>query len=92
MRSNDCFVCKMVRMYLLVAAPLLLILGSLSISGGSSSIGKVAHVGLIDFLAYGAGGSLILIVLYRVYEEYWLVRKRNTKLEELISNQFDQES
>ena len=37
MRSSDCKTCRLVRMYLLVAAPLLVILGSQSLSRESET-------------------------------------------------------
>jgi len=81
--NNDCAVCKLIRNYLLFAVPLLVILGSSSISGESNSHLWFARVELIDILAYGALAGLISVIGYKVYEEYWLPFKREKALKRM---------
>ena len=85
--SGECRICRIVRLYLLLAVPLVAILGMGSISAGESGM-KIwfARVELIDYLAWGSLGALFLIVFYRGYIEYWAPKRRKAKLEQLLTD------
>lgn len=86
--SEDCRVCRLVRFYLLLAVPLIAMLG-LTINtapGDSSTVIALTGVVLIDVLAYGATASLIGIVSFKIYQEYWLPRRRNKVLMQLTED------
>ena len=87
-KSQDCAVCKIVRFYLLLAAPLLIILGSAALDPNveKSSIMWFARVELIEFLASGTVLALFVIVCFKAYQEYWLPKKRARALDELLKN------
>ena len=87
-KQSDCKVCKLVRFYLLLAVPLIAMVG-LSINGSSSNAAEplwFANVALIDYLAYGAATALVVVVSYRVYFEYLLPKRRQRSLDKLIDN------
>ena len=71
MAGPDCAVCKLIRTYLLFAVPVVAIVG-LNTDGNSGVQLWFARVELIDVLAWGALLALVVITLYRVYEEYYL--------------------
>ena len=80
MRSSDCKTCRLVRMYLLVAAPLLVILGSQSLSRESETTIWFARVELIDVLAYGSLVALVVIIVIKAYLEFFAPRRRLQRL------------
>ena len=87
-KPQDCAVCKIVRLYLLLAAPLLIVLGSAALdsTGEKSSVMWFARVELIEFLANGTVVVLFVIVCFKAYQEYWLPKKRARALDELLKN------
>jgi len=90
--KKDCTVCRIVRTYLLIAVPLLAMVGFSSMSGDNGSVAPwFARVELISFLATLAVIALVLILAYRVYEEYWIPRKKKEKLESLVSQLNEEE-
>ncbi|HBW82867.1 MAG TPA: hypothetical protein DEF79_02380 [Gammaproteobacteria bacterium] len=94
MAGTDCAVCKLIRTYLLFAVPLLALVGLKTADGDGSVKLWFARAELIDVLAWGALLALVVITLYRVYEEYYLPRRRMDKLQkirsQLASDDFDE--
>ena len=85
--SGDCQVCKLVRFYLLLAVPLVAILGLGSFGSNESGMQIwFARVELIDYLAWGASAGLLLIVSYRGYLEFWVPKRRRAALERLLKD------
>lgn len=85
---QECKVCKLIRFYLLLALPLIAMVG-LSVNGSTSGTLEVpwfARVALIDFLAYGSGAALVGMISYRAYNEYVLPRRREKTLNQLRDN------
>ena len=80
MSGEDCAVCKIIRTYLLFAVPLLALVGASSMGGGMGATPWFARVELIDLLSWGCLAALILIVVYRAYQEFYLPRKRERAL------------
>ena len=80
MSGEDCAVCKIIRTYLLLAVPLLALVGASSMGGGIDATPWFARVELIDLLSWGCLAALILIVAYRAYQEFYLPRKRERAL------------
>jgi hypothetical protein len=86
-RENEtCAVCRIVRTYLLVAVPLLAMVGFSTLSDEDSLAPPwFASVELIGFLATLSVASLLIIVSYKAYDEYWAPRKKKEKLESLVT-------
>jgi len=85
MLSSDCRVCKVIRTYLLFAIPLIALVGLQARDSESASKHWFARAELIDFLAWGSLSALVLVTLYRIYEEYYLPRRRIEKLQQIRS-------
>ena len=85
MAGADCAVCKLIRTYLLFAVPLLALVGLNTADGDGSVKLWFARAELIDVLAWGALLALVVITLYRVYEEYYLPGRRMDKLQKIRS-------
>ena len=85
MLSSDCRVCKVIRTYLLFAVPLIALVGLQARDRESASKHWFARAELIDILAWGSLLALVLVTLYRIYEEYYLPRRRIEKLQEIRS-------
>jgi hypothetical protein len=81
MNKEDCAVCRLIRVYLLFAVPLLALVGASTMEGGEKARLWVARVELIDILAWGALVALLAITSYRAYEEFYLPRRRLRALE-----------
>ena len=91
---QECKVCRLIRFYLLLALPLIAMVG-LSVNGPTSDEVQVpwfAGVALIDFLAYGSAAALVGVISYRVYHEYVVPRRRARILNELRDNISNEES
>lgn len=90
--SGDCYICRLVRLYLLLALPLVAILGvgSLNPDESGSPI-WFARVQLIDYLAWGALIGLFVILCFRGYVEFWVPRRRKAALERLLADNETQE-
>ena len=91
-RGNEtCAVCRMVRTYLLIAVPLLAMVGFSSLSRDEGTATPwFAQVELISFLAALSVISLVLIVGYRAYDEFWTPRKKKKKLDSLVRQLTDE--
>ena len=84
--KSDCAVCRIVRTYLLIAVPLLAMVGFSSMSGDREVAPPwFARVELISFLAALAVTSLVAVVAFKAYEEFWAPKKKREKLESLVS-------
>ena len=83
MMKQDCTVCRIIRTYLLVAVPLLALVGSASMQDGYLSSFWITDVLLIDLMAWGCLTALIVIISWRAYQEYFLPRKRKKRLEQI---------
>ena len=84
--NETCAVCRIVRTYLLIALPLLAMVGLSSISGDRGEVTPwFARVELINFLAALAITSLVVVVALRAYQEFWIPKKKREKLETLVS-------
>ena len=89
--KRDCAVCRVVRTYLLIAVPLLAMVGFSSMSGDQGTAAPwFARVELINFLAILAVASLAVVISFRAYQEYWAPKKKKEKLESLVS-QFEED-
>ena len=88
MPESGCAVCKLIRFYLLLAAPLIVMLGFSQLNSDEAMYGDfwIARVELIDFLAYGSLLALFTIIGFRAYQEYWQPRKRQRRLHKLLDN------
>lgn len=92
--QQECKVCKLIRFYLLLALPLIAMVG-LSVNGSSADIVQrpwFANVALIDYLAYGSATALVGVILYRTYHEFVLPRRRERALNELRDNISDDDN
>lgn len=87
-KSDDCAVCRLVRFYLLLAVPLIAVLGTLSVDSTEDNIERMwfARVELIDILAWGSLAALCLVLCYRVYTDIWIPKQRQRSLERLLGN------
>lgn len=87
-KSDDCAVCRLVRFYLLLAVPLIAVLGTLSVDSTEDNIEQMwfARVELIDILAWGSLAALFLVLCYRVYTDIWIPKQRQRSLERLLGN------
>jgi hypothetical protein len=85
--NNDCAVCKTIRLYLLFAVPLLAFIGVSSGPGNEGPKLWITQLDLISLLSWGALFALIVIVCYRIFQEYILPKRRLKKLESLKSEQ-----
>ena len=84
--KSDCAVCKIVRTYLLIAVPLLAMVGFSSMSGDREVVTPwFARVELINFLAALAVTSLATVVAFKAYQEFWSPKKKRERLESLVS-------
>ena len=85
-RTEDCRICRLIRFYLLLAAPLIAIIGIGAMNSTESAGSRLwfADVALIDFLAYGALAALVTVIGYRSYVEFWLPKRRARALEQML--------
>jgi Kef-type K+ transport system membrane component KefB len=84
--NEICAVCRIVRTYLLIAVPLLAMVGFSSMSGDHEEASPwFARVELINFLAALAIISLVVVVALRAYQEFWIPKKKQEKLDTLVS-------
>ena len=78
--AQECVVCKIIRTYLLFAVPLLALVGASTMDGGMNGTPWFARVELIDLLSWGCLLALVVIVVYRAYQEYYLPARRQRAL------------
>ena len=83
MTDTECKVCKLIRTYVLVAVPLVLILGAQALNKDASIQSWVPGVVLIDLLAYGALGALVAIVGVRFKKEFIDTKRKEKKLNQV---------
>ena len=83
--GQDCAVCRIVRFYLLMALPLLVMLGAGAMGSGDARSTPIwfANVQLINVLAGLSLTSLVVVLLYKLYSEFWLPKKRMKALDRL---------
>jgi hypothetical protein len=67
--------------------PLLALIGVASGPGNEGPRLWITQLDLIALLSWGALIALVIIVCYRIYQEYILPKRRLTKLESLKSEQ-----
>ena len=84
-KSEGCAVCRLVRMYLLLAVPLIAVLGTGSMTSYDDKNQSIwfARVELIDFLAAASILGLFAVIAYKLYEEYWLPIRRERAIKDL---------
>ena len=89
--SNDCVICKLIRFYLLLAVPLIAVLGfgSLDPQNPSESPIWFARVELIDVMAWISAISLALVLVYRIYTDVWVPKKREKAINRLLNEEED---
>ena len=78
--AADCTVCRIIRIYLLFAVPLIALVGVSTMEEGFGTTPWFARVELIDLMSWGCLAALISITVFRAYEEYYLPRKRERAL------------
>lgn len=67
-KEQGCQVCRLLRIYLMCAAPLLILL---ALRPEGFQISVLERVNLIDMTAWGVGILLIVIVAWKAYNEFW---------------------
>jgi hypothetical protein len=84
-KSEGCAVCRLVRMYLLLAVPLIAVLGTGSMTSYDDKNQNIwfARVELIDFLAAASILGLFAVIAYKLYEEYWIPKRRERAIKDL---------
>ena len=84
--SKECAVCKLIRFYLLLAVPLIAVLGfgSLDPENPAESPIWFARVELIDAMAWMSAIALALVLVYRIYIDIWVPKKRENALNRLL--------
>ena len=89
--SKDCGVCKLIRFYLLLAVPLIAVLsfGSLDSQNPSESPIWFARVELIDVMAWISASALALVLVYRIYTDIWVPKKREKAIKRLLHQDID---
>ena len=87
MANEECTVCKTIRLYLFLAVPLLAIIGVYSGTEDEGPKLWITQLDLIALLSWGALVALLVIVCYRIFQEYILPKRRLKKLESLKSEQ-----
>lgn len=89
--SKDCAICKLIRFYLLLAVPLIAVLGFGSLDPESPSASPIwfARVELIDVMAWMSGAALALVLTYRIYTDVWIPKKREKAINRLIDRNKD---
>ena len=84
--SKDCAICRFIRFYLLLAVPLIAVLGfgSLDPQNPSESPIWFARVELIDVMAWMSATALVLVLVYRIYTDVWVPKKREKAINKLL--------
>jgi hypothetical protein len=81
--DNECKVCKLIRAYVLIAVPLVLILGAQALNEDAALQSWMPGVVLIDMLAYGALGALLIIVGVRFKKEFIEPKRKQKRLNKI---------
>ena len=89
--SKDCAVCKLIRFYLLLAVPLIAVLGFGSLDSQNPSESPIwfARVELIDMMAWMSASALALVLVYRIYTDIWVPKKREKAIKRLLHQDID---
>ena len=89
--SKDCAVCKLIRFYLLLAVPLIAVLGFGSLDSQNASELPIwfARVELIDVMAWMSASALALVLVYRIYNDIWVPKKREKAINRLLEQDTD---
>ena len=89
--SKDCAICKLIRFYLLLAVPLIAVLGFGSLDPEDPSASPIwfARVELIDVMAWMSAAALALVLVYRVYTDVWVPKKREKAIKRLLHQDID---
>lgn len=84
--SKDCAICKLIRFYLLLAVPLIAVLGFGSLGPEDPLASPIwfARVELIDVMAWMSAAALALVLVYRVYTDVWVPKKREKAINKLL--------
>lgn len=84
--SKDCAICKLIRFYLLLAVPLIAVLGFGSLDPEDPLASPIwfARVELIDVMAWMSAAALALVLVYRVYTDVWVPKKREKAINKLL--------
>lgn len=84
--SKDCAICKLIRFYLLLAVPLIAVLGFGSLDPEDPSVSPIwfARVELIDVMAWMSAAALALVLVYRIYTDVWVPKKREKAINKLL--------
>ena len=69
--KNDCPTCRIIRTFLYLAAPMVLILGVYNNKSGADEIGFKLPFDLISVISYGALLAMIGMVAFRYYQEFY---------------------
>ena len=89
--AEDCAVCRLVRAYVLVAVPLLAMIGAFALGDSSGEQLWFADTRLIDVLSWGSLAALVGIVTYKAYQEYVIPQRRMRRLEEMQASISDED-
>ena len=89
--SKDCAICKLIRFYLLLAVPLIAVLGFGSLDSQNHSESPIwfARVELIDVMAWISASALALVLVYRIYTDVWVPKKREKAINRLLDQDTD---
>ena len=89
--SKDCAICKLIRFYLLLAVPLIAVLGFGSLDSQNHSESPIwfARVELIDVMAWISASALALVLVYRIYTDVWVPKKREKAINRLLDQETD---
>lgn len=89
--SKDCAICKLIRFYLLLAVPLIAVLGFGSLDSQNPSELPIwfARVELIDVMAWMSTSALALVLVYRIYTDVWVPKKREKAINRLLDQDKD---
>ena len=90
-KSNDCAICRLIRFYLLLAVPLIAVLGFGSMDPENPLESQIwfARVELIDVMAWTSATALALVLVYRIYTDVWVPKKREKAIKRLLDRDED---
>ena len=69
--KNDCPTCRIIRTFLYLAAPMVLLLGVYNNKPGAGEVGFKLPFDLISVVSYGALLAMIGMVAFRYYQEFY---------------------
>ena len=91
-KSNNCAICSLIRFYLLLAVPLIAVLGFGSMDSENPLESQIwfAGVELIDVMAWTSATALALVLVYRIYTDVWVPKKREKGINRLLDRDQDE--